>query len=470
MPTQCTPDPLSLEPHSQRRVELTFDGGFVSSDSGALLLREVEAKTRVLKRLSDCFTDSRDQRRVEFSVQDLLTQRVFGLILGYEDLDDHDRLRHDPLLALGVGRDDVLGHDRGNLARDGGKALAGKSTLNRIERAADSKSANPRYHKVVVDKRACDELMMDVFLEQHRVAPTELVIDLDPSDVQLHGDQEGRFFHGYYGHHCYLPLYLFIGPWPVGVRLRRSNIDGADGCIEELDRVVERLRKHWPDVSIIVRGDSGFARDEILSWFEDNHIDYVIGLARNKRLERETADEMAEMVKKVEAEKKAFRSFKELRYQTEKTWSRERRVVAKVEALPGKTNPRFVVTSLTEKRAKAQALYEDMYCARGEMENHIKEQQLDLFGTRASTSTMSANELRLYFSAFAHLFVVLLRHLGLAGTKMASATAGTIRARLLKVGAIVRVSVRRIHIALSHAFPQAQLFRDALANLQASPA
>lgn len=447
---------------------MTFDGGFVTSDAGALLLREVDHRTRLIERVAACFSDRRAADRVEFSVAELLRQRLFGLVLGYEDIDDHDRLRHDPVLGLAVGRSDILGHDRDNPARDRGKPLAGKSTLNRVERAADPGTANPRYHKVVVDRPALDDLLLDLFIEHHG-RPSQLVIDLDPSDVQLHGAQQGRFYHGYYGHYCYLPLYTFIGQWPVGVRLRRSNIDGADGCVEELDYIVGRLRAQWPDVSLIVRGDSGFARDELLTWCEEHRVDYVIGLARNDRLEQMIGPQMDRMKARVARTKRAARTFRNLAYRTRDSWSRTRRVVAKAEALPGKGNPRFVVTSLPSSALSARHLYENLYCARGQMENHIKEQQLELFGTRASTSTMSANELRLYFSAFAHLLVVLLRHHGLAHTPMARATAGTIRARLLKAGAILRTSVRRIHVALSAAFPAAPLFRLALAALRAPP-
>lgn len=469
MPAQCTLDGVDAKPHFGRRVNVTFDAGFVSSDGGALLLREIDERYGVIERLARCFVDHRDPDWIEFSVTDLLRQRIFGLVNGYEDLEDHDRLRHDPLFALAVGRSDVLGKQRRVPERDEGKPLAGKSTLNRVERAADARTSNPRYHKVVVDRDACDDLLLDVFLEHHSRRPEQLIIDLDPSDIELHGQQQGRFYHGYYGHYCYLPLYLFIGAWPVGVRLRRADIDGCDGCLEELDVIVTRLRQRWPELPILVRGDSGFARDEIMCWCESCGIDFVFGLARNCRLEAEIAEPLEAMRGRARRLGRAVRCFREFEYQTERSWSRSRRVIAKVEALVGKTNPRFIVTSLPRSEARSKALYERVYCARGQMENYIKEQQLDLFGERSSTSTMPSNELRLYFSAFAHLLVVLLRKYGLASTPLGTATAGTIRAKLLKVGVIIKVSVRRLHVAISHAFPYAHTLRKALANLRAPP-
>jgi hypothetical protein len=451
-------------------VEATFDGGHVSSDGGALLLREVDTAFGVVAALARCFTDRRDPDWVEFSVEELLRQRIFGLALGYEDINDHDRLRHDPLLALAAGRADVQGHDRRAAARDFGKPLAGKSTLNRVERAADVATANPRVHKVVVDPAACDDLLVDLYVARHRHAPREVIIDIDASDIELHGEQQGRFYHGYYGHYCYLPQYYFIGPWPVGVRLRDADCDAADGCIEELDALIRRLRARWPGVRVIVRADSGFARDEIMAWCEDQRIDFIFGLARNDRLLAAIEQTLAQVRSRVKRFGGPARQFRELRWRTKGSWSCVRRVVAKVEVLEGKDNPRFVVTSLPTHRWGARALYEDLYCARGEMENHIKEQQLDLFGTRASTASRASNQLRLYFSAFAHLLLVMTRHAALGATAFANATAGTIRSRLLKVGAVLRVSARRVHIAFSQAFPNAPVLRTALEVMRGPPA
>lgn len=469
MQTQCTLPGITLEGHGRRSVEATFDGGHVSSDGGALLLREVDAATGVIAALARCFRDARDAAFVEFSVEELLRQRIFGLALGYEDVADHDRLRHDPLLALAAGRGDVLGHDRRTTTRDFGKPLAGKSTLNRVERAADAATANPRVHKVVVDPSACDDLLVDIYLAQLRHAPKEVIIDIDASDIELHGEQQGRFYHGYYGHYCYLPQYYFIGPWPVGVRLRDANCDASDGCIEELDALIRRLRDRLPGLRVVVRGDSGFARDEIMAWCEEEKIDYVFGLARNTRLTDAIAPNLARMRSRVQRFGGPARTFRDLRWRTADSWSCSRRVVAKAEVLEGKDNPRFVVTSLPAHRWGARALYEDLYCARGEMENRIKEQQLDLFGTRASTSTRASNQLRLYFSAFAHVLLVLTRLHALGATTFARASATTIRTRLFKVGAVIRVSARRVHIAFSQAFPNAPALRDALAAMRKPP-
>lgn len=462
MQTQCTLSGLELEAQGRRSVEITFDAGHVSSDGGALLLREVDRRFGLSRSLASCFTDSRDPEWIEFSVEQLVRQRVFGLALGYEDLNDHDQLRHDPLLGLAVGRHDVLGGDRRNHARDGGKALAGKSTLNRIERSADATSRNGRYHKVVVDTAACDRLLVDLFVQQQTKAPRRLVIDVDASDIPLHGDQLGRFYHGYYHHHCYLPQYYFIDEWPVGIRLNKADKDAAAGCIGEVERIVKRLREKWPKLKVTLRGDSGFTRDEIMTWCESNNVDYIFGLAGNKRLIAEISAALEQARKQTELTKKPARNFRDFTWRTLDSWSRERRVVGKAETLPGKDNPRFVVTSLTKGQWGARDLYEKLYCARGEMENHIKEQQLDLFGTRASTHTMPSNQLRLYFTAFAHALMLLVRVHTLQSTVLAKATVATIRARLLKVGATFRVSVRRFHIALSQSFPMASHLRQAL--------
>jgi hypothetical protein len=445
-----------------------FDAGRMSSDGGLLLLREVAERTGVLKRFARCFDDHRRQDLIEHTVEELVAQRVFGIICGYEDLTDHDTLRDDALLAVAVGKRDATGAERCR-AEDVGHALAGKSTLNRLELTPAKATASDRYKKVVYRGGDIDDFFMDEFFRAHRHPPKSIVLDFDATDDPVHGNQEGRFFHGYYGHYCYLPLYIFCGDHLLLARLRRADIDGSAGALEEAQRIVALIRSRWPDVRITLRADSGFARDAIMTWCEANDVDFVFGLARNSRLEELLADDMAEVKKEQTQTGAAARRFKELRYRTLDSWSCERRVVGKAEQLPGKENPRFVVTSLLPDQWGARALYEDLYCARGDMENRIKEQQLDMFADRTSTATMRANQLRLWFSSLAYVLVAQLRRIGLRGTELERAQAGTIRTRLLKVAALVVLSVRRVVISLSSVFPLQQLFATALRNIQAHP-
>jgi hypothetical protein len=309
-------------------------------------------------------------------------------------------------------------------------------------------------------------LLVDYFLKMRGKQPESIVLDLDATDDPLHGNQEKRFFHGYYRHYCYLPLYITCGDDVLCARLRPSNIDGAAGAIEELERIVGRIRERWPRTQITIRADSGFAREAIMAWCEAHGVGYVLGLAKNKRLIRAIGAELERVRARHEASKKPERSFKDFRYKTRKSWSRERRVVGKAEQLRDKSNPRFVVTNLARSRCGARRLYEEVYCARGDMENRIKEQQLDMFADRTSCATMHSNQLRLYLSTVAYLLVNELRRSGLAGTQMQRAQAGTIRCRLLKIGAVVRVSVRRVYVALSSVYPLKQLFIEVLANIK----
>jgi hypothetical protein len=446
-------------------VEAAFDGGEVTSDAGGVLLREVEKRRRIIERFARCFKDFRDPDLVEHTVHDLVAQRVYGLALGYEDLNDHETLRRDPLLATLVGKEEPDGRDR-RRARDKGKALAGKSTLNRLELAPADADGSSRYKKVVYDGRAIEDLLVGVFLDAYQAPPEPIILDLDATDDPVHGSQEGRFFHGYYGHYCFLPLYIFAGDHLLCAKLRPANIDGAAGSLEEVQRIVGRLRERWPGVKIIVRGDSGFARDYLMTWCEANGVDYVLGLARNDRLIAEVAEQMRHAKARHAVTGKSTRSFRNFQYRTHKTWTRARRVVGKAECLPGKENPRFVVTSLPRSEAPTRWLYERLYCARGDMENRIKEQQLDLFADRTSAHTLRANQLRLWFSSVAYVLVAELRRLGLQGTEMEHAQAGTIRTRLLKIGALVRISVRRIKLAMSSGCPFQTLFWTVLQNLQ----
>lgn len=468
MGTECTAGQLEFHGLGQRSVVARFDGGRISSDSGGLLLREVEQRTHILKRLADCFVDHRDATQIEHSVESLIKQRVMGLALGYEDLNDHDSLRHDPLLALLSDKHDLSGKHR-KRSQDQGCALAGKSTLNRLELTPFDADAAHRYKKIVAKPSAMDELLVDVFLEVHATPPEEIILDVDATDDPLHGHQEGRFFHGYYRHYCYLPLYIFCGEQLLCARLRRSNQDGAAGTVDELRRIVARLREAWPETRIIVRGDSGFCRDAIMSWCEAHELDYVLGLAKNNRLKAAIVAEMAAAKMQHEATGEAARVFKDFRYRTLKSWSCERRVIGKAEHLAKGENPRFVVTSLSLKKLDARALYEDLYCARGDMENRIKEQQLALFADRTSTHEMRSNQLRLYFSSFAYVLIQTLRRLGLHGTAMAKAQCDTIRLKLFKIGAQIRISVRRVCIAFSDSYPHADMFRQVLYKLQRIP-
>jgi len=450
-----------------RDVVGRFDGGEITSDAGGILLREVEQRTRILGRLSECFTDHREPDRIEHSVEALIKQRVYGLCLGYEDLNDHDELCRDRLLALLCERDDVTGEFR-RRGSDRGKPLAGKSTLNRLERTP-LEGPKGRYKKTVADPEGMDALLLEVFVEAHPEPPEEVILDVDATDDPLHGKQEGRYFHGYYKRYCYLPLYVFCGDHLLCARLRTSDRGPAHGVVTELERIVRRLREAWPQVRITVRGDSGFSNDELMVWCEKEGIDYVLGLAKNERLKRRIAPRM-EIVRQLQKETgKPVRQFQELRYQTLETWSCERRVVAKVEHLPQGENPRYIVTSVPVQECEGQRLYEEIYCARGDMENRIKEQQLGLFADRTSTRRLAANQLRLYLSSFAYLMMETLRRVGLAGTKWARAQSWTLRVRLLKIGAQVRVTTRKVWLSFSESYPHAALLRTALAQVQALP-
>ena len=447
-------------------MEAAFDGGRQTSDAGLLLLREVAERTGLLRRFADCFTDYRRQDLIEHTVGELVSQRVLAQVQGYEDLNDHDTLRDDPLLALASGKRDLVGAERLR-RRDRGHALAGKSTLNRWERTPAQATA--RYHKIVYDGDAIARVFVDHFLEAHATPPPRIVLDLDATDDPLHGQQEGRFFHGYYRHYCYLPLYIFCGEFVLWAELRRSDIDASAGSVEALETIVGRIRARWPDVEIWIRADSGFARDGIMAWCEANDVEYVLGLARNRRLVRAVGRELAQVRKEAQRTGEKARRFRDLRYRTKKSWSRPRRVVAKAEQLGDKPNPRFVVTSLDAASYPAQALYERLYCARGDMENRIKEQQLGMFADRTSTATMRGNQLRLWIASLAYTLAQALRRIGLQGTSLATAQVSTIRVRLLKLSGLVRISVRRIRIALSSAFPLQDVFAQVLRNLQAIP-
>lgn len=457
MSTECNQFVFGFHPLKHREIRAQFDGGVITTEGGSLLLREVEKRTGILRQFAACFRDYRNPDLIEHAVEELVAQRVYGLALGYEDLNDHEELRKDPLLAVLVEK-----------SNPEGEVLAGKSTLNRLELTPETATAQARYKKIVADHAAVDRLFVEVFLAAHREPPQEIILDLDATDDPLHGNQEGRFFHGYYGHYCYLPLYIFCGEFLLGARLRPSNIDASAGSVEELQRIVKQIRAVWPQVRMVVRGDSGFCREGLMAWCEAQGVEYLLGLAKNQRLKTRIKKELQKAKRQYEQTRYAARFFKEFYYQTRTSWSQRRRVVAKAEHLEKGENPRFVVTSLTAEEWPAQALYEQLYCARGDMENRIKE-QLMLFADRTSTAYLRSNQLRLYFSSVAYVLLQMLRRLGLQGTELAKAQCATIRLKLLKIGALVRISVRKVWVSLAGGYPYVDLFQKVHETLCAVP-
>ena len=460
MPTECSQDSFDFGTVEGRAVVGAFDGGAITSDGGALLLGATDKAIGLVARFAACFTDAREPALIEHTIETLVGQRVFGLALGYEDLVDHDELRNDPVMATLIGK---LEARRKECA-----PLAGKSTLNRLEQSL--RGGISRYCKIGHDAGAIEALFVELFLDAHEKAPAEIVLDLDATDDPLHGHQEGRFFHGYYDAYCYLPLYIFCGRHLLAAKLRRANIDAAAGAVDEVARIVAQIRARWPRVRIILRADSGFCRDDLMCWCEENRVDYVLGLARNPRLVGAIKRELVEARAMARATGRPARRFKDFAWTTRDSWTRERRVVAKAEWITGKANPRFIVTSLSKGRLGARKLYENLYCARGEMENRIKECQGDLFADRTPAATMRTNQLRLWFASMAYVLLCALRRIGLAGTDLAQATCGTIRLKLLKIGALVTRSVRRIKVALASACPSRDIFAIAAHRLRCAAA
>jgi len=458
MLTECNPEPMLFARLDRRDVVADFGGGAITSDAGALLLGATDRAIRLVERFAGCFTDGRSAERVVHDIPTLVGQRVFGIALGYEDLVDHDELRRDPVLGAVLSRLEAR--------RRGCAPLAGKSTLNRLEHAPVD---GHRYRKIAHDPEAIEALFVDLFLDAHPKPPKEIVLDLDATDDPIHGHQEGRFFHGYYDCYCYLPLYIFCGEHLLAARLRRANIDASAGAVEEVARIVGQIRERWPRVRILLRADSGFAREALMAWCETNRVDYVFGLARNSRLVEQIYVDLAWAEEEAVRTGKPARHFADFRWTTRDSWSRHRRVVAKAEWMSGRgengANPRFVVTSLPAGKIAARRLYEEIYCARGDMENRIKECQLDLLADRTSAASMRANQLRLWFASMAYVLLAALRRIGLAHTRLAQATCGTIRLKLMKIGAQVRGTVRRIRIAMTSACPYAEEFAIAHARL-----
>ncbi len=458
MLTDCSSEPMLFARLEGRKVVADFDGGAISSDAGALLLGATDQAIGLVDRFAACFQDGRQAGRVVHDLPTMLGQRLFAIALGYEDVNDHDALRHDPVLGTVLGR---LQARRPDCA-----PLAGKSTLNRLEHAPQGPD---RYRRIAHEGAAIEELFVALFLEAHDRPPRQIILDLDATDDPIHGHQEGRFFHGYYDCYCYLPLYIFCGDHLLAAKLRRANIDASAGAKEEVTRIVAQIRRRWPRVKIILRADSGFARDDLMAWCEENKVDYLFGLARNARLVDHIHAELAWAEEEALKTGQPVRRFADFRWTTRASWSRRRRVVAKAEWMPGRgekgANPRFIVTSLKAKDYQARALYEELYCARGDMENRIKECQLDLFADRTSAATMRANQLRLWFASFAYVLIAALRRIALPHTQFARATCATIRNALFKIGARITLSVRRIRIAMTSACPHEAEFRIAHARL-----
>jgi hypothetical protein len=454
MQTECSAEPSLFGWVEGRPVVAEFDGGALTSDAGGLLLGAADRSLDLVRRLAECFRDARDPRFVEHSVATLVGQRVFGIALGYEDLNDHDELRHDPVMAVLAGKLEAWRSDCA--------PVAGKSTLNRLEL---SREIATRYKKISHDPAAIEALFVELFLAAHDRPPKQIILDLDATDDPLHGHQEGRFFHGYYDCYCYLPLYVFCGRHLLAAKLRPSNIDASAGSIEEITRIVGQIRARWPRARILLRADSGFAREALMAWCEENRVDFVFGLARNSRLVDEIYVELAQAEEESARTGRPARRFKDFQYATLDSWSRQRRVIGKAEWTGGEANPRFIVTSLKKAETNGRFLYEKIYCARGDMENRLKERQGDLFADRTSTATMRANQLRLWLASFAYVLICAVRRIGLAHTRFAEATCGTIRLKLLKLAGLVRISARRIKFALASAHPYAAEWRLAAARL-----
>jgi hypothetical protein len=427
--TNCNPLPIEFPGFGARKIQADFSGGEVSSDGGVLLLRQVDRWVGLTKRLGQLLPDPRDPDRIIHSLESLLQQRLYGLALGYEDLNDHDALRHDPLWQAAAERDE---------------ALSSSSTLCRWENRAGRKEAWLMH-----------QVLFEQFVASFEAPPVELILDFDATDDRVHGAQVGAYFHGYYGDYCFLPLYVFCGEQLLVSYLRPSNCDGARHAWAVLALLVKALRKHWPGVRILLRADSGFCRWKMLRWCERHQVDYLVGLAKNKRLNTLSAALQAQAEAQYKATQAKVRLFGVFEYKAH-TWDRKRRVIAKAEHNAHGANPRYLLTSLA---SEPQGLYDERYCARGEVENRIKEQQLDLFSDRTSCHEWWANQFRLLLASFAYLLIEALRRLGLAGTELARAQAGTIRLKLLKIGAVVVRNTRRVRVCFSSAFPLQQIFR-----------
>jgi len=434
-----------------RTVLAAFDGGEITSDAGVLLLRERARQIKLFDRMAACFTDHRDPLRIKHQLPTLLSQRVCGIALGYEDINDHDSLRNDPAIKL-------LSSSCHTSKDKTPAALAGKSTLNRLEHSREA--GNPRYHQMVPNLKKLSNLFTDIFLDSHDTPPKEITLDIDATDIKAHGHQENSFFHGYYEERCFLPLYIFCGHHLLLAQLRPSNIDGARGSRNVIRRIIKMIRNRWPKVKILVRGDSGFVRENLIKWCENNSVDYVFGLARNNNLLKKAQKVRAKAAKGMIDTNEVTRAYGDFYHRTKsESWAWPRRVIIKAEHRPGKKPQcRFLVTSLNRKTVSPKELYEDIYCPRGDMENRIKDCQLDLFGDRMSSHDYRANQLRLIMAGFAYVLIDSIRREALQNTSLAKAVPNTIRLKLLKVGARVINSVRRVKISMPNAYPYKSLF------------
>ena len=470
--TDCSNDPLLFPDLGARKVVVEFSAGDLSSDGGALLLQQVDHGLGLSRALAGCFHDTRDARFVDHSLPQLLAQRIYGLALSYEDLNDHASLRRDPLMAAACDKLDPLGQDRLNPAFRGA-ALAAPCTLNRMEL---SNNKSTRCHKLSHDPRQIEQCLLTMGVRCLPKDAREVVLDLDAMGHLLHGMQEGRHFSAYYDGYCYLPLYVFCGDVPLWAQLRTSDADGAEGTVPALEKIVAAVRKRCPHARIIVRADSGFCREEIMAWCESqSEVYYCVGLAKNsvliERLAPALFDAQARWCLSGAASTRVFTEFE---YQTQKSWSRARRVIGKAEVSAAGRNPRFIVTNLPAEgfadesdrtRFEPTRLYEEFYCARGEMENVLKQQVLDLQADRMSTHHLASNQLRLWLATFAYLLLERVRTIGCVGGELARATVGSLRLKLLKVAAVVRVSVRRVWVQLSRSWAWQKEFRACHARL-----
>lgn len=477
--TVCTDPAIILQPHSRQEVRAQFDASRISSDGGALLLREVDQSLNIIDRVAACFTDHRQSDRIEHTLPTLLRQRIFGIALGYEDIADHDVLRSDSVLALACGKEDILGRDREREA-DRGNPLAAHATLHRLELArpddeSDSRESAVRgANKITFSRDLGEQLFIDLYRQQCGTSiPSQVILDLDTTDSTIHGNQEGKHYNTYYQNHCYTPLYVFTDTGHVlWSELQTCDESPSRNSLHAVETIVTQLRSQagWESVRFIVRGDSGFCRDDLMSWCEEHDVGYILGLATNSRLEVEIADQLERNLRFAKRDQEPQVSYSSFRYQTRSSWSRERFVVAKAEALPAghghdsheaKSNPRFVVTNLdaVKRLTNPERIYREWYCPRGDMENRIKEQQLGLFADRVSTSWMWPNQLRQWFSTIAYVILHALRSIGLKDTDRENAQCTTIRDYILKIGATIRVTTRKIWVSLSGAHPAEPLFR-----------
>jgi hypothetical protein len=426
--TNCTEELFKYQAFDRRKIEASFSGGDVSSDGGIMLLRQVDKRLGLTEALSKAIKDPRNPEFIIHEQIDLVRQRVYGIGLGYEDLNDHDTLRKDLAWQTAIERDEEL---------------ASSPTLCRLEKRAD-RAAAVRMHEIFIEQ----------FIASFKEAPKKLVLDFDATDDRVHGNQEGRFYHGYYGDWCFLPLYVFCEDQLLVSYLRPSNIDGARHSWAILSLLVKRLRKQWPEVKIIFRGDSGFCRWKMLRWCEKNGVDYIVGIAQNNRLNGLLEVQLLQAKTECEATGEKARRFTWLYYGAE-SWDKPRFIIGKAEHTSQGSNPRYIITTL---RGDAEEIYDEGYCQRGEIENRIKEQQLGLFADRTSCHSWWANQLRLMLSSAAYILVEAIRRLGLHGTELAQAQVSTIRLKLFKIGSVIRRNTRRIQILMSSAFPYQEIF------------